>query len=93
LLVENPTARIEEVANAPGTPAGLSPIAVDELLRSAALTGDPIQRRRDEACLALLVYGGLRIQECCDVQIRDLNMADGNVVVRSGKERKHRRVH
>jgi site-specific recombinase XerD len=92
LLVENPTARIEEVANAQVTPAGLSPIAVDELLRSAALTGDPIQRRRDEACLALLVYGGLRIQECCDVQIRDLDMAGGNVVVRSGKGGKHRRV-
>jgi site-specific recombinase XerD len=92
LLVENPTAGIEEVATAQVAPAGLSPIAVDELLRSAALTGDPVQRRRDEACLALLVYGGLRIKECCDVQVRDLDMAGGNVVVRSGKGRKHRRV-
>jgi len=92
LLVENPTAGIEEVTGVLVAPAGLPPIAVDELLRSAALTSDPIQRRRDEACLALLVYGGLRIQECCDVQVRDLDMAGGSVVVRSGKGRKHRRV-
>lgn len=92
LLVENPTAGIDEVAGVQVAPAGLPPIAIDELLRSATLTSDPIQRRRDEACLALLVYGGLRIQECCDVQVRDLDMAGGNVVVRSGKGRKHRRV-
>jgi site-specific recombinase XerD len=92
LLVENPAAGIEEVASVQVAPAGLSPIDIDELLRSAALTGDTIQRRRDEACLALLNYGGLRIQECCDVQVRDLDMAGGNVVVRSGKGGKHRRV-
>ena len=72
LLVENPTAGVEEVACVQVSPPGLPSMAIDELLRSAALNSDPIQRRRDEACLALLVYGGLRIQECCDVQVRDL---------------------
>jgi site-specific recombinase XerD len=92
LLVENPTVGIEEVASVQVAPAGLSPVAIDELLRSAALTNNAIQRRRDEACLALLIYGGLRIQECCDVQVRDLDMSGGNLVVRSGKGAKHRRV-
>jgi site-specific recombinase XerD len=92
LLVENPTTDVTEVATAQVAPAGLSTIAIDELLRSAALTNDAIQRRRDEACLALLIYGGLRIQECCDVQVRDLDLAGRNVVVRSGKGGKHRRV-
>lgn len=92
LLVENPTDGVEEVASIQVVPAGLLSIAIDELLRSAALTDDAIQRRRDEACLALLVYGGLRIQECCDVQVRDLDLAGGNVVVRSGKGGKYRRV-
>lgn len=91
-LVENPTAGVAEVTSVQVTPPGLPSIAIDELLRSAALSSNPIQRRRDEACLALLVYGGLRIQECCDVQVRDLDMAGGSVVVRSGKGGKHRRV-
>lgn len=92
MLVEDPTAGVEEVASVEVSPAGLSLIAIDELLRSATLTSGPIQRRRDEVCLALLVYGGLRIQECCEVQVRDLDLAGGNVVVRSGKGGNHRRV-
>lgn len=92
VLVENPTVSVKEIASVPVSPEGLPAIAIDELLRSATLSKNMVQRRRDEACLALLVYGGLRIQECCDVQIRDLDLEGGTVVVRQGKGKKYRRV-
>ena len=92
LLVENPTDSLGEVAHLSIAPEGLTPLAIDELLRAATNSDDLIQRRRDEAFLALLVYAGLRIQECCDVQVRDVDLAGGAVVVRSGKGRRHRRV-
>ncbi len=51
-----------------------------------------IQRRRDQAALALLIYGGLRIQEVCQVQLRDLDLEGGTVTVRRGKGGKARRI-
>ncbi len=42
--------------------------------------------------LALLIYAGLRVQEVCDVQVRDVDLAGGTVIVRSGKGGKARRL-
>jgi len=42
--------------------------------------------------VALLVYAGLRVQEACDVQLRDLDLDGGTVTVRSGKGGRPRRV-
>src|SRR5689334_6095106 len=49
-------------------------------------------RARDGALLALLIYAGLRVQEICDLQLRDLDLAGGTVTVRSVKPGKLRRV-
>ncbi len=50
------------------------------------------RRVRDEALLALLIYAGLRAQEVCDVQLRDVDLAGGTVTVRGGKAGRSRRV-
>lgn len=92
LLLENPAVGIGDVADLATAPEGLTRPAIDALLRAAAGSNDLMQRRRDEAFLALLIYAGLRIQECCDIQVRDIDLAGGSVVVRSGKGRRHRRV-
>jgi integrase len=47
---------------------------------------------RGEALLALLIYTGLRAQEACDVQIRDLDLEGGTLTVRHGKGGRMRRV-
>lgn len=47
---------------------------------------------RDEALLALLIYTGLRVQEVCDIQLRDIDVAGGTIIVRSGKGGKARRL-
>ncbi|GHO55784.1 tyrosine-type recombinase/integrase [Ktedonobacter robiniae] len=92
LLAENPTKEVSDVASTPVAPRSLPDQAVDALLRATRAEPDPRLRLRDEALLALLVYGGVRIQEACDVQLRDLDLPSGTLVVRSGKGGKARRL-
>jgi integrase/recombinase XerC len=91
-IAENPSTGIEDVPSALLAPRSLPDQAVDALLRAARNESDLHLRLRDEACLALLIYAGLRVQEVCDVQVRDVDLARGTVTVRSGKGRKARRL-
>jgi site-specific recombinase XerD len=92
LIATNPAIGIEDVPSTPLAPRSLPDQAVDALLRAARNEDDLRLRLRDEACLALLIYTGLRVQEVCDVQVRDVDLAGGTVTVRSGKGRKARRL-
>jgi site-specific recombinase XerD len=91
-MTENPTEGIDSVAAPPLTPKSLPTEAVDAMLRAVRSEPDERLRLRDEALLALLVYAGLRAQEVCDVQMRDLDLAGGTVIVRYGKGGRMRRV-
>jgi site-specific recombinase XerD len=91
-LAENPTRDLTDVPSTPVSPRSLPDQAVDALLRAVRSEPDLRLRLRDEALLALLVYAGLRVQEVCDVQLRDLDLASGTLVVRSGKGGKARRL-
>jgi site-specific recombinase XerD len=92
LMTENPAEGIESVPAAPLTPKSLPAEAVDAILRAARNEPNERLRLRDEALLALLIYAGLRAQETCDVQLRDLDLAGGTVTVRYGKGGRMRRV-
>jgi site-specific recombinase XerD len=92
LLVENPMADVKDVLTEPLAPRSLPAEAIDALLRAAGTEPNAILRARDEALLALLIYAGLRVQEVCDIQLRDLDMGSGTVTIRSGKAGKARRV-
>jgi len=91
-LAENPAASVAAIASTSLSPKSLAAEAVDALLREARTESDPTLRLRNEAVLALLVYSGLRVQEACDVQLRDLDLVGGAVSVRHGKAGKARRV-
>jgi site-specific recombinase XerD len=92
LLTENPVTDIEDVPTDPLAPRSLPTEAVDALLRVARAEQHPLLRARNEALLGLLIYVGLRVQEACDLQLRDLDLEGGTVTVRSGKAGKARRV-
>lgn len=92
LLVDNPIKGIEDVPSTQLSPRSLPDEAVDALLRAVRDEKDPRLRLRDEALLALLIYGGLRVQEACDAQLRDIDVAGGTIIVRSGKGGKARRL-
>src|SRR3989441_6105768 len=92
LLTENPASDLEDVPTDPLAPRSLPTEAVDALLRVARAEQHPLLRARNEALLALLIYAGLRVQEACDLQLRDLDLGGGTVTVRSGKAGKARRV-
>ena len=79
-LTENPTREVSDIPSAPVSPRSLPDQAVDALLRATRAEPDPRLRLRDDALLARLVYAGVRIQEACDIQLRDL--ASGTLVGR-----------
>jgi site-specific recombinase XerD len=86
LLPENPAIAIEEIPQDKVAPRSLSNEVVDALLRAPGMITDSRLRLRDQALLALLAYTGLRSQEACDLQLRDVDLSGGTVTVRRGKE-------
>jgi site-specific recombinase XerD len=92
LMSESAARDIEDVPTPELSPRGLPSAAVKALLRAARAEPDAIIRLRDEAALALLIYGGLRVQEACDLQLRDVDLAGLSITVRYGKAGKARRV-
>src|SRR5258706_15135261 len=91
LLLENPATEVKDVPTEPLSPRSLPAEAIDALLCVARAEQNGILRARDEALLALLIYSGLRVQEACDLQLRDLDVGSGTVTVRSGKAGEARR--
>jgi site-specific recombinase XerD len=91
-MTENAAVDIEDVPTPELAPRALPPAAVKALLRAARAEKDATIRLRDEAALALLIYGGLRVQEACDLQLRDVDLAGLSLTVRYGKAGKARRV-
>lgn len=92
LIAENPAEDIKPIPVSQAAPKSLPDEAVDALLRAVRGEKDDRIRLRDEALLALLIYAGLRAQEVCDVQLRDLDLDGGSVTVRYGKAGRMRRV-
>jgi integrase len=83
---------VKDVPTESLSPRSLPAEAVDALLRAAHCEQNAVLRARDEALLALLIYAGLRVQEVCDMQLRDLDLEGGTLTVRSGKAGKARRI-
>lgn len=92
VLLENPMTDVKDVPTESLSPRFLPAEAVDALLRAAHSEQNAVLRAHDEALLALLIYAGLRVQEVCDMQLRDLDLEGGMLTVRSGKAGKARRV-
>lgn len=92
VLSENPAHAIRDLPLEEQGIRALPDDAVDALLRAVQAEAEQGIRLRDGALLALLAYAGLRSQEACDVQLRDLDLDGGNVTVRRGKGRRARRV-
>jgi site-specific recombinase XerD len=92
ILSDNPVTSIEPIPEENVGPRFLPDVAVDALLRALGHIKDRRLRRRDEALMALLVYGGLRSQEACDLQVRDVDLESSTLTVRRGKGKKARRV-
>jgi site-specific recombinase XerC len=92
IVSEHPASDLKDLPVDPPAPRSIPTEAIDALLRAVRAERDERLRLRDEAIVALLVYAGLRVQEACDVQLRDLDLDGGTVTVRSGKGGQPRRV-
>jgi site-specific recombinase XerD len=92
IIREDPGRVLRDLPNETSAPSGLPDEAVDMLFRVAHRQENVLRRRRDEAVLAILVYTGVRCQEACDLQLRDLDLDGGTLTIRRGKGGLPRRV-
>lgn len=92
LITDNPADEIKPLPTSGPAPKSIPPAAVDALLRTVLSERNERVRLRDEALLALLAHAGLRAQETCDIQLRDLDLDGMTVTVRRGKGGRTRRV-
>jgi integrase/recombinase XerD len=67
-------------------------IGVDEVERLVEIPADDLLGRRDRAILEALYGAGLRISELVALDVDDVDLDEGVVVVRAGKGAKGRRV-
>lgn len=92
LIASNPADGIKPLPTSDPAPKSIPPAAVDALLRAVQSERIERLRLRDEALLTLLAHTGLRAQETCDIQLRDLDLDGMTLTVRRGKGGRTRRV-
>jgi site-specific recombinase XerD len=85
LISENAVEEIKALPTSQPVPKMLPAEAIDAILRAVRSEKDEGIRLRDKGLQALLIYAGLRAQEACDMQLRDLGLDGGIVTVRHGK--------
>lgn len=90
LLTDLPTEGVRDVPRPRQAPKALERREVDRLLRAAEKRG----KARDRAILLTLRHTGLRVAELCALSVGDIDLSDrkGQLVVRSGKGQKQRRL-
>jgi integrase/recombinase XerD len=85
----DPTLRV----GAPKRPRRLpKAIALEDVVRLVESPGDDLLGRRDRALLETLYGAGLRISELVGIDVDDLDLDEGSVLVRTAKGGKGRRV-
>lgn len=65
---------------------------LEQLLAGCERERDPQRRAMLKALLSVLIYGGLRRQEALDLQVGDIDVKKGQLLVRSGKGSKSRAI-
>ena len=86
---EDPTAHVDSPARPRSLPKAISIEQIERLLEAP---GDDLLGRRDAAMIEVLYGAGLRISELTDLDLDDVEIGEGSVLVRSGKGGKGRRV-
>ena len=88
-LDRDPSARV----GSPKKPRSIpKAIPVEDVERLLEAPGDDLLGRRDRAILETLYGGGLRISELVALDVDDVDLDGGTVLVRAGKGSKSRRV-
>jgi integrase/recombinase XerD len=89
LIAADPTAKLVPPRRPRHLPKAIS---VDEVTRLLEAPPDDLLGRRDRAVLETLYGAGLRISELTSVDVDDLDLDEGMLLIRSGKGGKARRV-
>ncbi len=89
LIDHDPTAKVGSPKRGRSIPKAISVVDVERLIETPA---DDVLGRRDRAILETLYGAGLRISELVGLDVDDVDLDEGSVLVRLGKGSKGRRV-
>jgi len=92
LLTENPAKGLTLPKNDAAQRLTVSDEEIRQLLIACERQRHPRRIALCRAVLAVLVYGGLRRQELCDLRVTDADMQEKSLLVRCGKGSKSRKV-
>jgi len=82
-----------ELATLPAVPRALTPLRVPVVLSPGEVQQVPSALKGMPCLVVELLYGaGLRLQECLELRVKDLDFERGELTVRRGKGQKDRRV-
>ncbi|MBL8696383.1 MAG: tyrosine-type recombinase/integrase [Planctomycetes bacterium] len=90
-MEQNPTQHLERARHTPIPRRGLTEREV-ERLRSSLATAHGETARRDEALIELLLRTGIRIGSALALDVSDLDLESGEIVVRQAKGNRAQRV-
>jgi integrase/recombinase XerC len=90
---DNPALAIKLPKKDAAVRATVSDEELAQLLVGCEREPDPDKRRMSRARTALLIHAGLRRQELLDLEVPDIDLTEGSVLVRSGKGAKSRSVY
>jgi site-specific recombinase XerD len=91
-LVADPTRGMKDLPLGERASRGISPLAIERILHAASQNEDGQAALRDVALLSVLAYTGLRVEELCQLDVANMNLAGRRVIVRRGKGGKGRTV-
>jgi site-specific recombinase XerD len=82
-LNKNPVGQFPNTKIAQRIPHVIDKVTLNEKID--ALPTITIKEKRDHAMIEIMYGCGLRVSECANLKVRDLNLADGIIFVRGGK--------
>ncbi|MFZ5645631.1 MAG: tyrosine-type recombinase/integrase [Bacillota bacterium] len=90
IIPDNPCEHVDNVTVQQEAPKWLTRNEQNALIRAVRKHGD----NRELTIITILLHTGLRVQELCDIRLKDLDITDrkGKVIVQSGKGGKYREV-
>lgn len=91
-ITENPTTKLIMPKKDAVERRTVSEEEIALLLEACERQPNPRQIALYRALLSVLVYGGLRRAEVCDLHVDDVNLKEGSILIRQGKGKKSRKV-
>lgn len=71
----------------------LEPACIDDVYKMIDICGNNLTGKRDKAIMLFLLDSGVRASELLAIELEDINLVNGSIIIKLGKGRKDRNVY